>query len=563
MKNMKLFTLTHSKKHRGTLAARRAAALFLCLSMLLIGAACNTDEAPVESTNTPTLPEATIETTPQPALGGQIVMPITRNPFLTDEGTGANPLRINTEEMRTFYQLVYEPLLRQDINSRLAPALAERWSVDDTGRTWTIELRENVVWHQDAHLFTADDVTYTIDQLRALGAEGYYHALVEKIESYEKIDDHTLHITMRNVGACALYALTFPIVCSKDQSARLNGTGPYMLESSTSAEINLIINPRWWQQPPYIEKIRCLSRESNEVALASYEAGQLNFVPTNNVAAGKYREEGITRVQDVMTQNVEVILINHARGELSDVSVRQAIAYAIDRAQIVSNVYMNRLAVSDVPVAPDSFLYDSGSKIYDYDLTRAAGLLAAAGWTEKNEDGYLIKGGRVFTLSLLVNESTESTYRKSTASILVTQLQKVGIMVEVESARLTLSGEKSDFEQKLEAGDFDLAMAGYNIERSGDLTAYLSSGGVRNYGRYQPSETISQLLRSTNAAFEEKDMRETHAALQQAFVAELPFIVIGFRMSSIVHSANIQNMVDVRGSEIFRTIRHWYINTAT
>lgn len=533
--------------------------LALLLAILPL-AACGEKEEVQEATPTPTIaPTPTGE--PQPAAGGELIIPITRNPFRSDTAEGADPLVINTEEIRNLYNLVYEPLLRTDANNRLIPGLAEKWEVDDTGKVWTFTLRQNVVWHADGSLFDAGDVVYTLDRLLAMGENSYYSLAYKEIETYVRVDDGTLRITMKNAGTAALYALSFPIVCADDTSGVLNGTGAYMVASATDTAVELQANPRWWRQAPYISTVRALARENNDVALDSLEAGQLNFVPTSIVSAGKYREEGITNVLDIMTQGMEVILVNHNSALLRSLDIRQAVACAIDRAQIVSNIYMNRLAVSDVPVPPDSFLYDATSKVYDYDTGRAATLLKNAGWEEKDEEGILVKDGRQLTLRLLVNESTDNTYRKSAAAIIQTQLQAAGILVEVETARYTVGDEENEFEQRLASGNFDLAMVGFNVEASGDLSAYLSSGGVRNYGRYSPSDGMREHMRAAQVAVEEKDMREAHALLQQAFVAELPFIVLGFRMSSIVYSAAIQGISEVRAPNIFRTVRNWYIET--
>ena len=527
------------------------------LALTLCFAGCKQKAVP-EETQVP-VELATPTPSAQPVAGGELIIPMPRNPFVTADYTGANPLLVNTEEMRNLYSLVYDTLLRCDANNRLIPALAERWSVDETGKVWTLTLRENVLWHTDGDVFDADDVLYTIAQIRALGGKSYYSWASNVIERGEKIDERTVQITMKNSGSASLYALLFPVVCANDTSGQLNGTGLYKAAQVFDNSLELVVNHQSWRRVPYIQTIRCLARDSNDIALDSYEAGQLNFVPTSNVSAGKYRETDKTNVLDVMTQDCEVLLVNHNNSKLRDINVRKAIACAINRGAIVSNVYMNRAEICDVPVPPDSFLYDPASKVYDYDVAAAAAYLAQAGWVEKNEDGILLKGGQPFTLRLLVNDSTESTYRKNVAAIVAQQLLSIGILVEVETAKLSI-GTTSEFEERLAARDFDMALAGFNLSRGGELSAYLSRTGARNYGGYA-SDTLELYMRMTASAIEEKDMRETHAQLQQAFVDELPFIVLGFRKSSIVHSAEIQGIIEIRGVDALRTVNQWYMET--
>ena len=405
-------------------------------------------------------------------------------------------------------------------------------------------------------MLTAEDVLYTIGQIKVLGTASYYGLAADAIESYEQADENTVRITMKKAGAAALYALVFPVV-SAETPNELNGTGPYQVQNTSENSVELTVNPRWWKQTPYITTIQCLPRESNDVALDSYEAQQLNMVPTKTGSAGKFREEGITSVLDVMTQEAEVLLINHNNAILRNADVRKAIAYVLDRSALVSNVYMNRATVCDVPVPPDSFLYDATTKIYDHDLEKAAQLLNSAGWTDEDGDGILQQGTRKLHLTLLVNDSTESTYRKNAAALIATQLLKAGIEAEVIPAKLSIEQADGEFEQKLKNGEFDLALAGFQMEACGNLEPYLAADGARNYGKV--SGDWGALLSAVAAAPDENGMREAHAKLQQQFVQELPFIMLYFRMSSIVYSTDIHGVSDIRGTDLFRTVSDWYM----
>lgn len=532
----------------------------LLLAAALLAAGC---AAPEEAGPTPTpiaLPTATPE--PVPAAGGELVLPMPRNPFVAPDGTPQTPLTVNTEEMKVLYSQVYDTFLRCDGTNKIVPGLAEKWTVDETGRIWTFQLRENVVWHDGEGLLNAEDVRSTVSAIFSYGSESYYAALLqEAVESVEVGENsRTVIFTMKRPGASWLYALLFPVLRAGDEEGALNGTGPYKVVYAGDTVVELEANARWWRQSPFIQTMRFLERESNDVALDSYEAGQLNMVHTSNVSAGKHREEGVTNVTDLYTQNCEAILVNHNNATLRSLQMRQAIAHAIDRGTIISNVYMNKAAVCDVPVPPDSFLYDPNSKIYDFDRAKAGALLDELGWTDRDPEGIRMREGRQLQLTLLVNESTENTYRRNAANMIAAQLAEVGILLEVETAPLALGQEESGYETRLQSGQFDLAMVGFNVERSGNLSPYLSRSGARNYGGYA-NDILQLLMDNAATAVEEKDMREAQSALQQAFVQELPFIMLGFRQSSLVYSSQIQVVGDIRGTEILRTAYRWYMQT--
>ncbi len=565
MKNLKpcMRTLFKAQREKQTTLRIRAGILAAVLLLTLSLSACGKPEDPA-ATATPEQLLPTAAPTPVPAVGGEIQIPIPRNPLQSEGGAVTSPLSMNTEEMRNMYSLVYEPLLRCDTANALTPALAEKWSCDESGRVWTLTLRSGVKWHSGDAMLTAEDVLYTISQIKALGAESYYNLTNACVETATKVDDLTVQITMYQPGLTSLYGLLFPVMCAAGNGdLAMNGTGPYKVTSAGASSIILEANAGWWKQSPYITTIRCLSRESNSVALSSYEAGQLNVVPTDTASAGKYRETDVTNVLDVLSQDAEMLLINQNNSQLRNASLRKALAYAIDRGSIVSNVYMNRASITDVPVPPDSFLYDPTSKIYDYDPAMAASLFAEAGYADSNGDGLLESvnnPGRILTFRLLVNDSTESTYRKSAAQMIANQLLSVGVTIEIESEKLTVGDPESPFITKLSGGDFDLALAGFNLPRSGQLTAYLSAGGERNYGHYANSD-MNTLLQKAQTAADEATLKEAHAAVQQQFVNDLPFIMLYFRMTSIVYAAEIQGISDVRDTDIFRTVEKWYIHT--
>ena len=81
----------------------------------------------------------------------------------------------------------------------------------------------------------------------------------------------------------------------------------------------------------------------------------------------------------MMTQNMEVMLVNHNRAFVSRVEFRRAIAHALNRTKLITNAYMNRARAADVPVPPDSWLYNSNAVQYDFNLNSANAILDELG----------------------------------------------------------------------------------------------------------------------------------------------------------------------------------------
>ena len=106
-----------------------------------------------------------------------------------------------------------------------------------------------------------------------------------------------------------------------------------------------------------------------------------------------------------------------------------------------------------MPIAPDSWIYESKSKLYDYNTVKALELFAEAGWTDSDGDGRLEKNGMSLTemsLKILVNDSTDST-RKNAAAAIAEQLEELGIATEIVAAPFSVASDKNEYTDKLAA----------------------------------------------------------------------------------------------------------------
>ena len=536
---------------------KRLLALFLAALMAIFCGCAATKQTDTEE-EVPEESAALLAPTPspEPIYGGTLRLAMPENADTSD------PLSVNTKEMLGFFSLIYESLIVIDQTGVVSPKLAENWSSDDTGLVWTMNLRSSARWQDTGARVTAEDVIYSFDRIKQNG--GYYSYVADRIDNISAGENGSVIVTMKQQGLSSLYALNFPIVESPTTSTSQYGagTGPYYISSVTDEKAVLEINQSWWKEEPYIEKIEFYQRSSNEVSIASYVAGQLDMVFTSSLSVGRYREDGVTNVMDVMTQTAEVMLFNYSNENLNDVLVRQAIAYAINRSTIITNVYMNRARACDVPIAPDSWLYNSKSKVYDYNTELALSLLEQAGWKDSDNDGYIEKDGHYYdelTLKLLVNKTTDSA-RETAAGVIADQLEEIGIHVEIVTAGYTLGDDNSEYIQKLENKEFDIALVGFNLSRDCDILPYIDSNGAYNYGGYRNDE-LSALARALNTARDESSCRGAADALQTSFVENVPFITLYFRLSSILYHASVKGLGSEREPDLLSNISNWYIES--
>ena len=529
--------------------------IFLLAAVVITG--CGGSVTP-EPTEAPATSEPTKAPYGSPV--GRIRLPMPEN---MADAEDCDPIGVRTEEMYQLFSLVFDTLIGVNGSNMLVPSLAMSWRSGGE-RIWLISLRQGVTWH-DGSSFTADDVVSTYDRIRRQ-TDGYYSDAAENIVSLMKLDESTIRVEMRSAGLSALYCLNFPITKANSDEV-LMGTGAYRLESMTDEEIKLTVNTDWWGGTPQIETVEFLARGSNDLAIASYEAGMLDFVPTNSLTAKQYSSAGETVVASCMTQQMETLLINHNNTHLRKREFRSAIAHLVDRSSIIANVYMNNARSCDMPVPPDSWLYDSSQVVYGYDRELALSLLTEQGYTI-DEDGNIGYFGEKVSLRILVGSTPENSVRAEAAQLIADSLTSFGIGVELITANHDTASASPDpeseapysgdteFVRLLREGNWDLALVGFSLSESNSLSKYLTPSGSNNFGHYS-SETMTSLIEIMDSAVDEASLREAAYAVQSEFAEELPFIVLYFRLNSVIYSADIQGIGQLREPRLLENMKDW------
>ena len=529
--------------------------VFLLAAVVITG--CGGSVTP-EPTEAPATSEPTQAPDGSPV--GRIRLPMPEN---MADAEDCDPIGVRTEEMYQLFSLVFDTLIGVNGSNMLVPSLAMSWRSGGE-RIWLISLRQGVTWH-DGSSFTADDVVSTYDRIRRQ-TDGYYSDAAENIVSLMKLDESTIRVEMKSEGLSALYCLNFPITKANSDEV-LMGTGAYRLESMTDEEIKLTVNTDWWGGTPQIETVEFLARGSNDLAIASYEAGMLDFVPTNSLTAKQYSSAGETVVASCMTQQMETLLINHNNAHLRKREFRSAIAHLVDRSSIIANVYMNNARSCDMPVPPDSWLYDSSQVVYGYDRELALSLLTEQGYTI-DEDGNIGYFGEKVSLRILVGSTPENSVRAEAAQLIADSLTSFGIGIELITANHDTASASPDpeseapysgdteFVRLLREGNWDLALVGFSLSESNSLSKYLTPSGSNNFGHYS-SETMTSLIEIMDSAVDEASLREAAYAVQSEFAEELPFIVLYFRLNSVIYSADIQGIGQLREPRLLENMKNW------
>ena len=234
---------------------------------------------------------------------------------------------------------------------------------------------------------------------------------------------------------------------------------------------------------------------------------------------------------------------------LSDVRVRRAVMYAIDRATLVSNAYLEMAQQSEVPIVPGTWLYESQSAVYTYSPERALQLLNEAGWTNLTGTAKLSRlgdDGLVEDLEIRIITYTDSlsSVRTNAAEQIAANLNALGIQTTV------LSGTIDQVSDAMDRGRFDLALMGVNLSEVPNLRPLLSEEGSINLSGAYNAE-MESLLDATFSAVTEEEMLQAYSALQLYIVENLPIMGLVFRTGSVLSTRPLAGLSGTRENDVY------------
>lgn len=465
--------------------------------------------------------------------GGTIVYAHQQEPFCVFGGW--------IEQAYLSYQ-VLDNLTSLDENHEVVPWLATEWSSSDDGLTWTFTLKEGVEF-TDGSPLTAEVVAYNFDYWVSGGNSTALVWLQDYYSSAEAIDDLTVQINLSAPYPRLADNLTqgyFGIQSQQALETRTDeencaapiGTGAFIVDHwDRGEEIVLTRNDEYtsWPAnaehtgPAYVEEIvwRFVPDATTRVAaLQSGEVDAIYDVPAVQWAtldaAGYQLEKYVTPGRP------QQLAFNTQIGPFTDVLVRQAFAYSLDRRAAVEAIgqgvipYEGNGGVSQTTPGYSQAAADW----YDYDPDKANDLLDEAGWTERDADGFRTKDGE--RLHVVLPYGAGSIINADGAAILQgvkEQASQVGFDVELIPVPLSelFAGAYSTAEER------DINVGYWTAVTAGIL--YInwrpSTAEAPNYsnGAFYNDEVLAQLIRDANSA---ADIDEQNALYIEAqdYIAE-------------------------------------------
>jgi len=323
--------------------------------------------------------------------------------------------------------LMFDSLIEADFDGSPIPGAAD-YKVSDDGLKYTFTLKEDLKFW-DGTPVKAEDVEFAyyvlsdpsydgpIDISSAFikGFETYKDGIAEKIEGVKVINDTTIEVTCDKPSGPAIWSLNMPIVSKKVygvdfkkgqlEKVKANignpmGTGQYKyVEYKEGASLELVANENYFKAAPKIKNVVFSVTPSGE-ELQRVMLGETD-IDMGDVSAENIQEAKNTEFINVYrfpTNGYGYVGINNTVKKYQDKKVKQALYYAMNRKDVVAQIYGDYGSVINIPQSKVSWAYnDEGINAYDFDLDKAGKLLDEAGW-KLNANGKREKDGEVFTV---------------------------------------------------------------------------------------------------------------------------------------------------------------------
>ncbi len=311
----------------------------------------------------------------------------------------------------------------------IEPDLAESWETSEDGLVWTFTLRDDVTFHGDHGNLTAEDVVFSL-QRAANPDVSSVSSDYAAFETIEAVDDRTVRITLSEPVPSVLGVLAnYPggMIVSKAAIEELGegfqsqpiGTGPFEFAELNEGEfLRLVANEDYFRGTPELDGITYRFVSSDSGRELAFQNGELDlFYGTREDRWVERLREGGTQIDVFEPGELRTLHLNQAIAPLDDIRVRQAIAHAVDREELIAFVGAQVARPSEAPVPIGYLGHAESVSSLPHDVERAKELLAEAGYP----DG--------ITIPVAI---TESPALNSAMQVVQAQLGEAGITLDLE-----------------------------------------------------------------------------------------------------------------------------------
>jgi peptide/nickel transport system substrate-binding protein len=447
--------------------------------------------------------------------------------------------------------LIFNGLVRTDPkgSDKIEGAIADKWEISNDGKSYTFHIRPGIEF-SNGQPVTADDVKFSLDRFGDPKINQTLAAVAVGYKSTTVVDDETVRVDLTNPVPAFLYNISiFPgFIVPKDLVEKQGdaffkkpvGTGPFMVdELARGSHLTLVRNPNYWEEgKPYLDKVRFDFATDSNSRLLALKAGQSQIadgVPFSQV--NSLKNSGDLVVQTAKVPYFVGLWFNHKRTPLADVNVRQAMQYALNRAEINKTIYRG---VGTIPNSelPQLKFDGSASEVppYPFDLTKAKDAIAKS----KFADG--------FSISLKYPAGYD--YFKQLALYLQNAWSQIGIKVKL------IEADQSSLTDSFYKGQYDLAFPyaqfTSDLPVPDEYAQFVAEpkSGLNGFFSFWEDPAITKMVRHFVSNPSESERAQEWPEIQKALNEQTPWINVMDLPFINAHGKNVCGTdIDALGSD--------------
>lgn len=473
------------------------------------------------------------------------------NPFYAESGYDAYAV-----------YLMFDYLVERGFDGKPIPGAAE-FEVLDGGLRYIFTLKDGVKFW-DGTPATAEDIEFAyyvlsdpsydgpIDISTAFvkGFDAYKNGDAESIEGIKVINEKTIEITCEQPSAVAIWNLSILLVPKKvygeeykkgDTSGvkavvdNIMGTGQYKFVQYKEGEsLALSANDSYFKGAPKIKNVvfsvTPYGEELQRVMVGEIDIAMADASSENLQMA---KDAGFINTYIFPTNGYAFVGINHDMPKYQDRKVRQALYHAINRKDVVEQIYGEYADVINIPQSKVSWAYnEEGLNSYEFDMDRAAMLLDEAGW-RLNDSGKREKDGEIFTIKFSVAEGNPVT--DIMAPVMKDDFARLGIELTIEMLDFPTLIEKSANKQ------LDMWFMAWGLSADPDASeTYHSNGPLNEYSYSNPE--VDRLLEEGIKEINMEKRKDIYKELYKVMNEDIPCFWIYQRSDMWIANARIKGI---------------------
>lgn len=547
--------------------------LLSCLVFLFLCGCGGQDEAPPKTDSaktaaqaqTPAAAESAAESAAadpgEPVTGGRITM------ALLGEPSNLIPPLASDGASHDVADLIYVAPLRYDKNIRLECWAAEKYEVLDGGKKLRFTLKPGIRWFDGVEL-TAGDVEFTYKLMIDPKTPTAYAEDYKAIQTFTVTGKYSFEVTYAEPFARSLvtwagsilprHALEGEDLRNTKYSRAPLGAGPYKLASwEPGRRIVLDVNEDYFAGRAYLDQVVYRIIPDLSTQFLELKAGNLDMMgltPQQYLFQTKGGDwDSKYRKFKYLSFGYTYLAYNLLDPLFSDKRVRQALAHAIDKEEIIKGALLGLGVPTVGPYKPGTWMYNDKIENYAFDPELAKKMLAEAGWTDTNADGLIDKDGRPFSFTILTNQGND--LRIKTATIIQNRLRNIGVEVKIRAVEWAVF-----LKEYVDKGRFQSLILSWNIVQDPDIydvwhSSKAEPGGL-NFVNFKNAEA-DDLLTKGRRTLDQAERKKMYDRFQEILHQEQPYCFLYDPYSLPILSSRFENVSEAPAGISYNFERWW------